>query len=77
MLPTDAALVHEPYETTLPKLTDLVQLCTNPDFRPFAKVVKVFFWPFASRETSLPAIRAAGRNEEESALPSLGSLLRE
>ena len=41
---------------SIPKLTDLVLLCEDIDFRPFTKVTRVYLFPGSVECTDLPKI---------------------
>ena len=60
---------QEPYETAVPKLTDLVAMCRDQDLRPFVTQRKVFFWPVDHTSEVLAPIRV-GSMQEGSKCPS-------
>ena len=50
---------QEPYETAVPKLTELVAVCRNPALRPFVTERKVYFWPIEYKLEVLAPIGSA------------------
>lgn len=58
-LPPVSVGAREPYETAVPKLTELVAVSRNPDLRPFVTERKVYFWPTEYKLEVLAPIGAA------------------
>lgn len=54
---------HEPYETAVPKLTELVSKCRDQDLRPFVTQRKVFFWPIDYTSEVLAPLGTASLQE--------------
>ena len=59
----------QPYTTHIEPLTRLVRSSKDPDFRPFSKVVKVYYWPEGGK-VQLPALLPRPQGDSET-LPKL------
>lgn len=69
-LPPQLQVPLQPYTTDIEPLTSLVKISGDPDLRPFAKVVKVYYWPEGGHKTQLPALLPLPQKTSES-LPKL------
>jgi hypothetical protein len=55
-IPVNARDPQESYETRIESLTAMLKTCRDPDLRPYAKIVKVYYWPDEGNKVSLPAL---------------------
>ncbi len=55
-IPANARDSQESYETHIVSLTAMLKTCRDPDLRPFAKIVLIYYWPEEENKVSLPAL---------------------
>lgn len=70
----DGVRAAERYETSIPQLTGLLSWCTDPDLRPFSRVVRIYYWPVARAAPVLPALSPVSAQEPGALLPRRSDL---
>lgn len=67
-LPTQTSKPLEAYVTQIEPLTQLLKASRDSDLRPFASVLKIYYWPEGRNKVQLPPIHPTSQQE---ALPKL------